>query len=321
MAPLAGPLLYRPDHELVVAVRDAATDADVPATAATLAAGARGAFLLGELTEVEGLAHRALDIGPPMSAASHRAAHALGVVRLYQGRFEESRRWFQRVIDADPATVSLVDRLDALGGLGLAVCYAGDRDRAGTVVAQHRALADVSDSVTYRAFGTYMAAEHCLLVGDVDRATEELVQASELAWSVGARFVWGIASTVLASILVRYHPPAAARRHLPTLIERWRGTATWPQLWTTLRLVAESIHAGGRADVALLVLAAADSDPAAPTVVGADAERLGRLRSALESELGPAADGIVAAAAVVDRAVVLDRAIAALSDGVSATQA
>ena len=69
------------------------------------------------------------------------------------------------------------------------------------------------------------------------------------------------------------------------------------------------------------MLAAADIDPAAPTVVGPDQERIARLRSGLEAELGPAADGIVAAAAALDRTAVLDRAIAALSDGASATQA
>ena len=116
-------------------------------------------------------------------------------------------------------------------------------------------------------------------------------------------------------------PADEARRHLPMLIERWRRTATWPQLWTTLRLVAESIRAGGHADVALLVLAAADCDPAAPTLVGDDLARIEQLRAALEEELGPAATGIVAAAGVVDRVAVLDRAIAALTADVSTAPA
>lgn len=317
---LAGPLMYRPDHELVRSVHEVATDPATSPGPALLAAGARSAFLVGELGEVEALAHRALDHADCDPASQHRAYHALGVVRLYQGRFEESRRWFERVVDvaADP---SLVERLDALGGLGLALCYAGDAEAAAVTIAQHRALADVADSDTYRAFGTYMTAEHRLLVGDVEGATAALSDASELAWSVGARFVWGIASTVLASILVRHGPPEEARRHLPTLIERWRRSATWPQLWTTLRLVAESIRASGHADVALLVLTAADCDPAAPTLVGDDLARIEELRAALHDELGPAATGIAAAAAVIDRSAVLDRAIAALGAGVSAASA
>lgn len=317
--PLSRPLLYRPDHDLVQAVYGAARDDRVTGNATLLASGARCAFLCGELTEVETLAHRALDLAEHDAEARHRAAHALGVVRLYQGRFEESRRWFERVTAED--AVTLVDRLDALGGLGLALCYGGDPDGAAAVIAQHRALAEVIESDTYRAFAAYMAGERSLRGDDLDEATEELTRATELAWSVGARFVWGIASTVLAAILVRHRPADEARRHLPTLIERWRASATWPQLWTTLRLVAESIRAGGRADVALLVLAAADRDPAAPSVVGDDLERIERLRAALEAELGASADAIVAAAATLDRGTVLDRAIAALGADVSAAQA
>lgn len=317
--PLAGPLLYRPDHELVHAVHAAATDERAKPDPTLLAAGARSAFLLGDLTAVETLAHRALDLAELDPVARHRAAHALGVVRLYQGRFEESRRWFERITAED--TASLVDRLDALGGLGLALCYSVDTARAEVVIAQHRALAEVIDSDTYRAFATYMAAERYVRDDDIDRATVALTDATELAWSVGARFVWGIASTVLAAILVRHRPVAEARRHLPVLIERWRRSATWPQLWTTLRLVAESIRAGGHAELALLVLATADCDPAAPTLVGDDLERMQRLRAELENELGAAAGGIIAAASAVDRVAVLDRAVAALSADVSTAQA
>jgi predicted ATPase/DNA-binding SARP family transcriptional activator len=248
VAPLAGPLLYRPDHELVRAIYDTAIDhrrTRVDPCPALLAAGARCAFLLGELSDVDMLAHPALDHGGDDPAARHRAAHALGVVRLYQGRFEESRRWFERVRTDEAA--SLVDRLDALGGLGLALCYSDETSGAGAAVAQHRALCEVIDSDTYRAFGSYMAAECLMRDGDHLRATDELVYASELAWSAGARFVWGIASTVLAAIIVRSSQVEEAHLHLPTLIERWRRSATWPQLWMTLRLVAELIHRqGGR---------------------------------------------------------------------------
>jgi predicted ATPase/DNA-binding SARP family transcriptional activator/tetratricopeptide (TPR) repeat protein len=317
--PLAGPLLYRPDHELVQAVHAAATGEPPTPDARLLAAGARSAFLSGELTEVETLAHRALDLSEHDPAARHRAAHALGVVRLYQGRFEESRRWFERIIAED--TTSLVDRLDALGGLGLALCYGGDTVGAEGVIAQHRALAELIDSDTYRAFATYMAAERRLRDDDIDAATVALTDATELAWSVGARFVWGIASTVLAAILVRHRPADEARRHLPVLIERWRRSATWPQLWTTLRLVAEAIRAGGHAEVALLVLVAADCDPAAPKLVGDDLERSERLRAELETELGPTSGAIVVAARAIDRVTVLDRAVAALTADVSAAQA
>lgn len=320
--PLAGPLLYRPDHELVRWVYDLAIDhrsALADPCPALLAAGARCAFLLGALSEVDMLAHPALDHGGDDPAARHRAAHALGVVRLYQGRFEESRRWFERVSTDEAA--SLVDRLDALGGLGLALCYSGETPAALAAVAQLRALCEVVDSDTYRAFASYMSAECRTRDGDHVGATDELVRATELAWSAGARFVWGIASTVLAAIIVRSSHVEQAHRHLPTLIERWRRSATWPQLWTTLRLVAELIHREGAAHEALLILAAAEHDPAAPTLVGDDLERIERLRAELEIELGPTAEAIISAAHAVDRNVVLDRAMAVLVAHASAAQA
>lgn len=149
---------------------------------------------------------------------------------------------------------------------------------------------------------------------DVEEAAARLSRAADRAWAVGASFMWGIASTVLAGVLVRHRPLAEARTHLPTLIDRWRATATWPQLWTTLRLVAELLATHGREEVAALVLAAAERDPAAPELAGDDRARHDALRARLADRLGAAAaDGIAAGAAAVDRVDVLERATRALA--------
>jgi tetratricopeptide (TPR) repeat protein len=314
VGPLATVLLYRPDHELVDSVGRAA---DRPGTASPIvcAAAARVAVLQGELPRVELLAHEAIERSSSDDlrdrAGEHLAEHALGVLRLYEGRFEEARRWFARVAADD--TASIASRLDAVGGLGLACCYGGRLDEAAHVASQLAASAEAVDSDTYRAFARYVDGEHALARGDHARAADALGAAAELAWSAGARFVWGIASTVLASVLVRHRPPEEARKELPVLLDRWRRTATWPQLWTTLRLVAELVHDGDGADVALLVLEAAARDEAAPALVGTDAERDAVLRARLGERLGaPAAAGIALAARRLDRVAVLERARAAL---------
>lgn len=312
---IAGPLLYRPDPDMIRAVRwVSATPSSRGAAheAALLAAGARAAFLLGELPVVQELAERSMAHPAADTSSRHRALHALGVVQLYQGRFQESRARFQQIVADD--TAAIVDRLDALAGQALAACYLGDPDDAETLASQHRALATAIGSDTYLAFTDYVDAEIHVARDDTARAVEALTRSTERAWDTGAAFVWGIASTVLAALLVRHRPPIEARQHLPVLLERWRRTATWPQLWTTLRLTAEFLADNAQPEVALLILEAAQHDPAAPSLVGADLASYQSLRSTLEARLGEAAvAGVTAGARAIDRAVILDRAIDALS--------
>ncbi|HEX6422978.1 MAG TPA: BTAD domain-containing putative transcriptional regulator [Acidimicrobiales bacterium] len=315
---VAGPLLYRPDAMLVTTIRAVAAQPGVtgaPGEAALLGAAARAAFLAGDLDAVDELAGRAVAAAPAGAASTpvrHRAAHALGVVHLYRGRPADAERWFGKV-DDDPAAAA-VDRLDALGGLAVARCYRNALDASQDAVDRLRALAGAIDSETYGAFADYAQGEIDLARGDVEEATARLSRAADRAWAAGATFVWGIASTVLAGVLVRHRPLGEARTHLPALIDRWRATATWPQLWTTLRLVAELLATHGREEVAALVLAAAERDPAAPELAGDDRARHDALRARLADRLGAAAaDGIAAGAAALDRVDVLERATRALA--------
>jgi len=318
-AAAAGPLLYRPDVELVEEIAWLARQPSLRGAAcepAALAAAARAAFLLGRLDDVEELAQRAIR-GTDEPATVHRARHALGVMCLYRGRFAESRECFEAVTADERA--SLVARLDALAGLALARCYAGDEGGGRRDVATLRGSCAALGSDTYEAFADYIEAELELAAGDVPRAASLLAAAAERAWRTRASFVWGIASTVLAGVLVRERPVAEARQHLPIVVERWRRTATWPQLWTTLRLVGEHLAVTGQPRAALFVLAAADHDPAAPTLVGDDAARYDALVGGLRDELGDAvAAGILAAAAASGRSAVLDHALAAISEPVAA---
>lgn len=310
---LAGAMLYRPDPILVEALWEyhRRSDAGPVAVSSALAAAARAAFLAGRLDEVDALVDRAL-AGDADARARSLAAHAAGVVRLYQGRFEECGAWFEMAA-ADDAGVDA--RLDALGGLALAAAYTGDTGRAERIVAEHRALADAIDSDTYRSFSEFVSGEIDLARGEVEGAIAHLADAAERAWNVGASFVWGIASTALMGALVRYRPHDEAREKLPLLLDRWRRTATWPQLWTTLRLVAELLAETDPAE-ALIILEAADRDPAAPTLAGNNRQRVASVRQRLHASLGePVVAGVTAGVAALDRVEVFERARATLAAG------
>jgi predicted ATPase/DNA-binding SARP family transcriptional activator len=314
---LAGPLLYRPDSELTRMVFDSASRVSGPgvrANAALLAAGARAGYQMGALDAARGLAEQALVVaGPDDEQARGRALHALGVVALYEGRFDDAGAAFTASADETAATPA--DRCDALGGAALAACYAGQLEPAAVRAAQHRALAEVTRSNTALAFADYIDGERALTVGETDRGMERLRESADRAWAARAPFVWGIASTVLVAALVRNGQRADAVEQLPVLLRRWRRTATWPQLWMSLRLAAEVMADAGADAQAATVLAGADADPDAPIVTGADAEHLTEMVACIEARLGTVAFAAAnARAGVIGRGQILDLAISALDD-------
>jgi predicted ATPase/DNA-binding SARP family transcriptional activator len=309
---LAQLCLYRPDAEWLRWVR-AAVDGPMLRHDDRLevrAAAARAAYLQGDLAAVPDLARPVVDAGLGGRAA-HLAHHSLGVASLYAGHHDEAERWWHRT--ADDTTAPPTDRLDALGGITLARCYAGRLEEAQAVADEHRALADAIDSVTYRAFADYLAGEIALAGRDEVAAVRSLDAAVTGAEGSGADFVRGIALTALASALVRRGETREVLRRLPELIELWRRSSTWPQLWTTLRLAAAVLVEGRRPDVAALALDAADSDAAAPAVAGDDGWRLHELRQAIAADLdGNALDAIGRRAGVLPRARVLNEVLVTL---------
>ena len=313
--PLAQVLQYRPDAELIDAAyslgRHILDRAPQP-SAMVAASVARLALHAGQLHDVPRLVSLGLEAANGDRAALHRARHAEAVLRLYQGHHDDAARSFTAALE----TADLIsERLDALAGLGLALCYAGGIDDARRSVEELNATATTLGSDTYRAFADYVRGEIDLASGQVDAAAAHLRAAADRAWAVGATFISGIAATVLAAVVVRHRPPTEARAHLLVLLERWRSTATWTQLWTTLRVTSELLAKHGRQDLAALIVTAAARDRAAPSLVGDDLDRMTAMADLLRTGLGEAAyAGITAAAAGVERMDVLDRVLDALDD-------
>ncbi len=295
--------IYRPDGELLAWARRAADEPTLVGPDVRAAA-ARAAYLQGDVGAAKALADH-LDV-----AVAH---HAIGVVALYEGDHDAALHAFSAAADAPDVT--LAARLDALAGSALTRCYAGDLDGGRATLAAQRLLAESAGSDTYRAFADYVAGELALADGDDGDAVASLRAAIRRARAVRADFVVGVASTALLSALVRVGAEAEAAVTAVDLIDLWWRTATWPQQWTTLRLAADLLVDGKAPDVALLVLAAADLDAAAPAVVGDDAVRLAALRDQLATAVGAGTvETIVEVAAQLPRATVVRRARQVLAE-------
>jgi predicted ATPase/DNA-binding SARP family transcriptional activator len=308
---LAEVVLYRPDVEVLISLQSAATEAASQRTAdgAVLAAGARAAFLNGELDTCRQLANLALE-APGEGARTVLAAHSLAVFHLYAGDLGAARRWFQRSADVPGAEQTA--RMDALGGLALAACFAGDLATARELADELRITADLVGAATYRAFARYVEGEVVAPVADAE-ALGPLSLAIDLAVEAGADFVTGLASVALIAALVRLGRPDEALARMGPLLDLWRRAGTWTQQWTTLRQLADLV-AGRDPGTALLLLDAADRDAAAPAVVGGERARLDGLRHRLTAEVGPtAAARAERLAATLTRTQVLDLARQALA--------
>ena len=300
--------LYRADSEIVRWVRTISEHPAVggaPFERAALAAGARAAFQQGDLHASQELATRAVTGHEGFDVAL--AWHALGVDHLYRGDHGEAERWWYKIVE-HPAADGL-SRADALSGVALARCYAGDLAGADDAQCEMQAIAEALGSPTLLAFARYVAGE-IAQARDTEHAVVVLGDAARIARAAHAEFVAGLASIALVSLLVRLDRSDEALGELAELIDLWWRTSTWPQQWTTLRLLAELLGGAGQAEAAAVLLEAAERDAAAPAVVGADATRLRALRTRLREELGD--DGwrrVTTTARVLPRARVVERAL------------
>jgi len=85
--------------------------------------------------------------------------------------------------------------------------------------------------------------------------------------------VSAVARIALLSALTRLDRHSEALDLAGPLLHDELRTGSWPQLWTTLRILAELLVALDRDDTAALLLAAACAAPAAPALRGDDVER------------------------------------------------
>ncbi len=275
------------------------------------AAGAFAATQVGDLETGEQAARAALDSA---TGADERflALLAVGIVTLYRGDHNTSRRAWQDLL-AIPE-LPLVGHVNGHASLALIACYDGELGEARTHAARAIATAEATGGKTALAFARYAAAE-VAAAEDLATAVPLLTSAAGEADQAGFDFTAGLVSTALLAALTRLDRTAEALDVLGPLLERWLRLAAWPQLWTTLRILAELLARNGLPEEAALLLVAADRAPSAPAVAGTHAVRYTRLAEALREQVSSHAhEKIAILADLLPRTAVVDRARAVVAD-------
>ena len=299
------------DGELLKLARDVARDPRLSATpvaALARASGAGYAAQLGDLDEAYRLGTQALAIA---STAEEEcmALNALGVACLYRGEHAESMRHWQKLLELPGLAAPL--RVSAHASVALLACYHSDQVTA----RQHgeRAVAMAQGAGPVGAFATYAMGEVRLL--EDPAAAVEILELAVAQAEVGRTAqIAEVARIALVSALVRLGRHDQALHAFPELLHQLRRRGGWPQLWTSLRILAELLEAVGRPRDAALLLASASLDPAAPQVSGEDITRYHRLQQRIIDQIGTDAHQRLAdQAAVLPRSQVTDQALAVLA--------
>jgi predicted ATPase/DNA-binding SARP family transcriptional activator len=271
------------DGELQKLTRDVACDPRLPATqvaSLAIASGALNSAQLGDLDQAYRLGTQALAIASTPDEQC-MARHALGVACVYNGEHAESMRHWQELLELPGVPAPL--RVDAYATFALLACYRSDQIAA----RQHaeRALAIAKGAGPAGAFATYAMGEVRLLE-DPAAAVEILELAVTQAEAGRAAQIAEVASIALVSALVRLNRHDRALQAFPELLQQLRRRSGWPQLWTSLRILAEMLEVLGRPHDAALLLASASLDPAAPQVSGDDIPRYHKLQQRIIEQIG-----------------------------------
>ncbi len=299
------------DGELLKLAQDVARDPRLPGTPVAALAQASGALYsaeLGDLDEAHRLGTRALATAST-SEELCLALTALGVTCVYRGEHAESTRHWHRLLGLPAVPAPL--RVDAHATFALLACFRSDQAAA----RQHaeRAVAAARDAGPVGAFATYTMGEVRLLE-DPAAAVEILKLAVSQAEAGRTAQIAEVARIALVSALVRLGRHDEALRVFPDLLHQLRRRGGWPQLWTSLRILAELLAELDRPHDAALLLASANIDPSAPPVTGDDISRYRELQRQITGQIGPDAHQQLAdQAALLPRVQILDRALGALT--------
>jgi tetratricopeptide (TPR) repeat protein len=174
--------------------------------------------------------------------------------------------------------------LDAASGLALT--YGGNPAEARPILEQSVAAADDTGCPSARAFARYALAE-LLAAGNPTLAQQRLEEAIELAQSVSATFVAGVAELSLATLHARTGRPRAALAHYPALIDLWRLAGNWTQQWNTLRTLVFVLADLDEYRAAAELMAAIAASGTEPTW-GDDAAAWAKVRDKVHAQLEPA---------------------------------
>ena len=230
---------------------------------------------------------------------------ALGVAALHTGELDESIRWWRKITTAED--LPLAYRANGHISHAVLACYRGDVHTARHEADIALASAEATGAAVEHAFALYAAGEVAAYT-DMDNGARLLGEAVVAADRAGAGYVSQIARLARLAALVRLNRHDEALALATPLVHDERRAGLWPQLWTTMRILAELLAAGARDQDAAFLLAAAEAAEAAPPLSGEDVRRYDRLDADLRDRLGDElVDRISVLARGVPRTQVLDR--------------
>ena len=234
---------------------------------AILGSAAEGAWLLGELARSEELFVEGIELADRLGDKTERLRcyNAGAVLALFNGEFDQARDYWLlgSEISATPAA--------HLEGAALAASYAGDNERARSLL--DRAVIEelAHPCLSHQAFRLYVEGEIAAAT-DPTTAESAYVAAVEVARRCRAGFIEGVATVGLAALWTRTGNIDAAARGFHLLLEYWQSSGNETQLWTTVRNVARLVIEQGDAVLGARLLEAADRSPAAAEVMGDELE-------------------------------------------------
>ena len=224
--------------------------------------------------------------GAAEEGADRYCRGAAGDLALFRGATDEASAHF--VASAACFRAAGDDALAAwvTAAAALPDVYSGDAASARRAASAAVAAADASGCPSAMAFARYALAEAS--APDDDGAARRLLDESiELAESVDAAYVAGLAHLSVATLESRSGDVADALPHYAALLEMWRRSGNWAQQWNTLRTLVLVLVDLGQHEEAVRLLAGIEAHAEAPRW-GEDHARLVAAEQRLHRALGGA---------------------------------
>lgn len=295
-------------YQLAIQLAQQPGISESPGSPLAFGAGAEAAVQLGNLDQARQLAQAARACATSPSER-YVALLSLGIADLYGGAYDLARACWHELLGT--AGLPAAYRADAHGCLALLLSYCGESSAATEHAAAARRAANDAQAVAFRAFATYVTGE-VLLAAEPAAAVVVLREAIEQADRAGrtqAGHVGVVARIALLSALIRLGRQREAIELAPRVVSAQLMAGTWPQLWTTARIVAELFTQLGQYTSAHLLLSAADTAPSAPLLAGPDVGRYQELAAQVRCHISDeAATGITALASCLPRTEIIARA-------------
>lgn len=235
------------------------------------------------------------------------------VANLYAGELDESLRVWREIEARED--LPLAYQAEAVMSQAFIACHRGDFAAAREQADRAARLAEASGAPAVRAFALYVVGE-TVLARDSTEGLRIMQEAAVRARDAHAEQVCLVADVAALSGMVRCGDHDRAVGLAGRLLRRARLQGAWPQVRTTLRIVAELL-AHTRPEESVFLLVAADAGTGSQPITGADVPRYAELTDALGQRLGA---GVVDRITVLARAAsptqVLDRALSTVADGI-----